>query len=505
MANLELDKAADEANRAFGRYKARLAQEGIKLGGDTNYRNASGISGTASVLRDEWIECMENVDRLAGAPAQISLPTMAPERPNPLGLILDQQYRRIDTGVLYAFRSYNDTDGVYTLFSTEAGGLRGPGWWIQQNMALYSDAGDSAIAEVLEYDETEAGKYPIKRVGPERFVELLHADSSKLLAKKNPTAKSIEMLADQAYVVTATFIPEGSDSTDSKLFLTPCREAEQDESGTGFFKCNKIRYKMGGHEERIVIKIAPVDVVVEEPIEENPPAAETPAIDAVEFVKSLIDRGFTEKDGDEDVVVLAPKSFEVLRLQVSPELMPDIDSLYVPALDFTVLKRTPGAEMEGYEEIAPEIEAEAPQKPDLHVEAGGAEAKTEEPSADELEALDTDAAKGLIDGKSSDDRPEGVTGDLLLDWTELPAEVTWSMVFTEHIASNKVIVNAHATYFGEDPLICLSALDEEIAGRTFAAFRLDGQKFEASMLSWSSKAMDLAKRLAESEDTKLGE
>ncbi len=71
MPDIELYKAADESAQAFNRFKSRLRQEGLKLRGDTDYRNIENLSPTALVLQEHWIAAMDKTDRLAAQhPAQ---------------------------------------------------------------------------------------------------------------------------------------------------------------------------------------------------------------------------------------------------------------------------------------------------------------------------------------------------------------------------------------------------------------------------------------------------
>lgn len=73
MPDIEFHKKCDEANQAFGRFKARLRQEGQKLRGDTDYRNLEKLSHTASLLQSEWLELMAEADELADNPSQQKL------------------------------------------------------------------------------------------------------------------------------------------------------------------------------------------------------------------------------------------------------------------------------------------------------------------------------------------------------------------------------------------------------------------------------------------------
>ena len=485
MADLELRKAADEANRCFSRLKARLRQDGTQVRGDTDYKTIGGLSFTASVLRDEWLEAMATVDRLAGSPSQVELPTMGREVANPLGLFINHRYRRISEdpaeAIEYLFRTYNVADDLYSFWSDEKGGLRGGTKWVQENFDLVNapefdpkiPQEDPAISAALEWDETDTGRLLVKRVGPERFAELVSSDSSKTLAKKSPTAKSIEIISDVAYVVTAVFNASG-DEGEAKVFLTPCRPAEADETGEGFFKCDKIRYKLGEAENRLVVKIASVEAIVEH---QDTGAANQ--ADPLEWCRSMIERGFVMFKGDEKVFELAPRSFEALRAQVAPSLDPEIETLFVAELDMTVYRAIGGSEIDGYEEIAPEAAEES-----AAAVVDGSETEPEKPADGEAEPVPP-----VADVED--------TGDFELVGYVYEPDLEYTTSFVEEIDGIQVSVQVKLDHLseGKRSLFCLSGLSGEIHGKTFTAFSVDSFSFSASRKSMVEKSIELVQSL----------
>lgn len=475
MADLELRKAADEAARCFARLKARLRQDGMQIRGDTDYKTIGGLSFAADVLRDEWLEAMAAVDRLAGSPSQVELPTMGREVANPLGLFVNHRYRRISEdpaeALEYLFRTYNAADDLYSFWNDAKGGLRGGTKWVQENFDLTNapefdpsiPQEDPAITTAIEYDESDAGRLLVMRVAPERFAELVSADSSKSLAKKSPTAKSIEMIADVAYVVTAVF-----QGDEPKVILTPCRPAESSETGDGFFKCEKTRYRLLDPEGRLVIKIASVEAVVEQP---DPGTAEQ--ADPIAWIRNMAERGFVERDGDEVSMKLAPRSFEALRVQVAPSVDAAVDRLYVPELDLTAVKDPIGVEIDGWEEIKPESAEEPAPEPVEGEEA--APASEEAPAAVETPA-------------------ETSVGDVeLVEYVEDPS-IEWTTSFVEEIDEIQVSVQVKLDHLeeGKRSLFVLSGLSDDVHGRTQAAFSVDSYSFSASRKSMVEKAIELA-------------
>lgn len=476
MADLELRKAADEAARCFARLKARLRQDGTQIRGDTDYKTIGGLTFAANVLRDEWLEAMNAVDRLAGSPSQVELPTMGREVANPLGLFINHRYRRISEdpaeALKYLFRTYSATDDLYSFWSDAKGGLRGSTKWVQENFDLTNapefdpsiPQEDPAITTAIEYDESDAGRLLVKRVAPERFAELVAADSSKSLAKKSPTAKSIEMIADVGYVVTDVF--EGEEP---KVILTPCRPAESSETGDGFFKCDKTRYKLLDPESRLVIKIASVEAVVEQA---DPGTAEQ--ANPLEWVRSMAGRGFVEKDGDDSYINLAPRSFEALRAQVAPAVDSGVDRLYVPELDLTAVKSADGIEIDGWEETPAETAEVAATEPVAAEESA--------PASEEAPAAETPA--------------ETAIGDVLLVGY-IVEDLEWTTSFVEEIDGIQVSVQVKLDHLeeGKRSLFVLSGLSDDIHGRTQASFTVDSYSFSASRKSMVEKAIELAESL----------
>ena len=378
MPNSELLRLTKAATTAFNAYKSALRQKGHKISGEIDLASLTGLSGWEEQLRRDWLSSVKDCEREAGTPMQGTLAMDGPEKvANPLDLHINHAYRHIESGEPYLFRGYNAGDDVFTFWHHEHGGLRGATSWVREAFDLANapefDATipteDPAITAAIEYAEEDGGRYLVKRVGPERFAELVNVESSAGLRKKSPTAKSVEILSDVSYVVTKSVSVD--DPLEAEVYLTPCVPASKDEKGEGFFKCGKDRWKITG--DPIIVKIAPVQDLLTFPDEGTGNQA-----DPLEWVKAMVERGFVEELDGEKVVILSPRSFEALRLQVSPDLDPGLDVLYVGTLDMNAVRRANGMEIDGYEE-APALEV---------VEGGSAAEVLEADAATPDSALD---------------------------------------------------------------------------------------------------------------------
>ena len=356
MPNTELLRLTKEATSAFNAYKSALRQKGHKISGEINLAELTGLSGWEEQLRRDWLISVSKCENEAGFPSQTALPGMAEPRtmPNPLDLHLNHAYRLIESGVDYLFRHYNAEDDLYSFWHQD-GGIRGGTTWVKEAFDLANapefdstiPTEDPALTAAIEYDEEDGVKYVVKRVGPERFAELLAVDSSLGLRMKSPTAKSIEILADQSYVVTRVATWEDAET---QIYLTPCAPAAKDEKGEGFFKCGKDRWKIQG--EPIIIRLAAVAEVVDQ----ADPGSMAQS-DPLEFLKRLQERGFLPEG---EAIELAPRSFEALKMQIAPDLDPEVISIYIPTMDMSAVLRPEGIQIDGWEEPESEV-AEAPE------------------------------------------------------------------------------------------------------------------------------------------------
>lgn len=379
MPNTELLRLTKEATSAFNAYKSALRQKGHKISGEVNLAELTGLSGWEEQLKRDWLAAVRRCETEAGTPSQASLPMdTAPEKvANPLDLHINHAYRHVESGVEYLFRGYNAGDDLYTFWNHEAGGLRGATSWVREAFDLANapefdpaiPTEDPAITAAIEYAEEDGGRYLVKRVGPERFAELVNVESSAGLRKKSPTAKSIEMLSDVSYVVTKAVAVD--DPAEAKVYLTPCVPASKDEKGEGFFKCGKDRWKIVG--EPIIVKIAPVVELTDAP---DPGGMDQ--ADPLEWVKRMVERGFVDEVDGEKVIQLAPRSFAALKAQVAPDIQGDVEEIYVGALDMNARLHPEGMEIDGYEEPRPESTISDAQTvdetPALEVVEGGPEA-----------------------------------------------------------------------------------------------------------------------------------
>lgn len=466
MPNTELLRLTKEATSAFNAYKSALRQKGHKISGEINLAELTGLSGWEEQLKRDWLAAVKKCEAEAGCPAQGSLDMdTGPEKvANPLDLHINHAYRHVESGLEYLFRGYNAGEDLYTFWHNEGGGMRGATSWVREAFDLANapefdptiPTEDPAITQAIEYAEEDGGRYVVKRVGPERFQELVNVESSAGLRKKSPTAKSIEMIADVSYVVTKAV--DLDDPEAAKVYLTPCAPAAKDEKGEGFFKCGKDRWKIAG--EPIIIKIAPV---VE--LTETPDPGDMNQADPLEWVKNMVERGFTEELDGEKVVYLAPRSFAALRAQVSPDLEGEVDTLYVGALDMNVLLRADGMEIDGWEE--PKAEEPVAESPALEVVEGGPEgeasAESAVPSAEsapataaqEAPATTADAKKpSPTDEEADAEVPKGE--NRIIDYEKAAGDVNkWDMQFDDEHEGVPTHVSVKFGYTESHDLFCI--------------------------------------------------
>lgn len=488
--DIELQKLAKAAQSAFNTYKARLRREGHQVKNDMDYRNVSGISGTAIVLRDEWLEAENALERQAGVPPQVELPGMSRETVNPLGLHLNHRYRllsgheSIPEGTEFLFRGYNAADDLFSFYSDTHGGLRGPTTWVKESFDLVNapdfdptiPVEDAALSESMEYEED--GKYLVKRVSPERFAQLAAADSSKSLARKNPTAKSVEIMSDVSYVVTAVFHAETP--AEAKLWLTPCVPVDKDFKGEGAFKCGKDRWRLLEPDARIVIRIASVEAVVNTP---DPGAANQ--ADPLEWLKNFAAKGFLQGT---DTVELAPRSFQALATQVGM-VEEGRTEFYCSELELHVRQADMGLEIEGWEELVP--------APALEVVEGGPDAGEAVESAESAVA----SADSVPDGAALDGQATSATvktpslGEATVAaYSEVVDAVDkWDMTFTEALNGSEVQVGIKWSYDAEKDLFTLVWLD---GLREPVAALVDSQAVKDSKLSMVDAALQLVQAVS---------
>lgn len=466
MPNTELLRLTKEATSAFNAYKSALRQKGHKISGEINLAELTGLSGWEEQLKRDWLSAVKKCEQEAGHPAQATLDMdAAPEKvANPLDLHVNHPYRHIESDTPFLFRGYNAGEDLYSFWSNEKGGMRGGTSWVKEAFDLVNapeydpsiPTEDPALTEAIEYTEEDGGKYVVKRVGPERFQELVNVESSAGLRKKSPTAKSIEMIADVSYVVTKAVDVEDPEA--AKVYLTPCTPAAKEEKGEGFFKCGKDRWKIVG--DPIIIKIAPVVELTDAPDPGNMEQA-----DPLEWVKNFVERGFaTELDG-EKVVFLAPRSFAALRAQIAPDLEGEVDTLYVPTLDMNVLLKgeAEGVEIDGWEEPKPEAPAlevvEGGPTTEAEVEPEGeAGAESAVPSAEGAPATAAQEAPATTADVSPPSSTEVAPGEnKMVDYQAAYDDVSkWDMQFDDEHEGVPTHVSVKFGYTATHDLFCIA-------------------------------------------------
>ena len=351
MSNTELLRKTKAATAAFNAYKSALRQKGHKISGEIDLSALTGLSGWEESLRKDWLAAMKECELEAGAPTQADLGLDGPEDANPLGLIIHgiYTYRNPDNDeqIPYVLQGYVAADDLYQFYNKEAGGMRVSTTFVRECFDLTS-AGSvdlpNDFAKAVEFGTWDSGeKFLVKRVSAGRFQELLNNNSEATLAKKTPSAVSIEMISDQSYVVVDAL--EVKDPENARILAAPCRPATNEEKGPGTFKCGKQKYKFLEESARIIIRMVALEAVIN-----TPDLGTSEQADPLAWVVEQIDRGFIVEDGDGKFIDLAPRSFEALRKQIAADLAETVESLYISDRDVTARLQFGGMEIDGYEE-----------------------------------------------------------------------------------------------------------------------------------------------------------
>jgi hypothetical protein len=490
MSNTELLRKTKAATAAFNAYKSALRQKGHKISGEIDLARLSGLSGWEETLKKEWLNAMRECELEADAPTQMELGLDGAEDANPLNLIVGYSYEHRDpeTDELkpFVFQGFTAADDLYQFYNPNHGGMRVSTTYVKESFNLVGTAAElpNDFAKAVEFGTWDSGeKFLVKRVSAGRFQELLNNNSSKTLAKRAPTAVSIEMISDQSYVVVDA--QDERDPENARILAAPCRPATNEEKGPGTFKCGKQKYKLADESAKIIIRMVSLEVAVATPDESSPEQS-----DPLAWVTEQIDRGFVTEDGGNKFIDLAPRSFEALRIQMGIE--DSAESVYISDRDVTARNQFGGMEIDGYEEH----EASA-----AVVDAPAA--------AVALEAVETEAAAtpAAVATSEATDEAEGfkltVAGPVdHTDWDAAVLHRTPTITFDEVYqasASAEPIAFSVEVYSDierhRDLFLMVPVADNPVYAPM--AFLSDGQEFTASHKSYSEWARILFGRIVD--------